>query len=214
MPWTPWVKVVETDMVPKTRSQGGLFIPLTGAAAGSEPIGNRIIEVPVDAQHTETLRDPRSPFIAYVPVGAVAKGMAIDLAAHELREFENFSIDAGGDLYLGGLNPDGEPCRIGIRHPRLDEQRRARRIDTRGEPVDKHLPYALRHRLRLVEMRCQGVPVGSEEQALVFFLQPDPVLQRAMKMADMHASRGTHARQHPIGEHGSDGGVCARLLEA
>jgi cytochrome c553 len=74
MKWTPWIKVVETNMVPKTRSQGGLFIPLAGADAGSEPIGNRIIEVPVDSQHTETLRDPRSPFIAYVPVGAVAKG--------------------------------------------------------------------------------------------------------------------------------------------
>ncbi|HEX3483442.1 MAG TPA: c-type cytochrome [Micropepsaceae bacterium] len=74
MKWTPWIKVVETTTVPKTRSQGGLFIPLTGADAGMEPIGNRIIEVPVDAQHTETLRDPRSPFIAYVPVGAVAKG--------------------------------------------------------------------------------------------------------------------------------------------
>ena len=74
MQWTPWVKVVETATVPKTRSQGGLFLPLAGAAAGTEPIGDRIIEVPVDPQHTETLRDPRSPFIAYVPVGAVAKG--------------------------------------------------------------------------------------------------------------------------------------------
>src|SRR5712671_5155 len=77
MKWTPWIKVVETTTVPKTRSAGGLFIPLQGAAAGTEPIGNRIIEVPVDSDHTETLRDPRSPFIAYVPVGAVAKGKQI-----------------------------------------------------------------------------------------------------------------------------------------
>ena len=77
MQWTPWIKVQETAMVPKTRSQGGLFIPLDGAAAGTEPIGNRIIEVPVDPMHTETLRDPHSPFIAYVPVGAVAKGKDI-----------------------------------------------------------------------------------------------------------------------------------------
>ena len=77
MKWTPWIKVVETTTVPKTRSAGGLFIPLQGAAAGTEPIGNRIIEVPVDPDHTETLRDPHSPFIAYVPVGAVAKGKAI-----------------------------------------------------------------------------------------------------------------------------------------
>jgi cytochrome c553 len=77
MKWTPWIKVVETDTVPKTRSQGGMWIPLEGVAAGTEPIGNRIIEVPVDAEHTEKLRDPHSSFIAYVPVGAVAKGKEI-----------------------------------------------------------------------------------------------------------------------------------------
>jgi FAD:protein FMN transferase len=55
-------------------------------------------------------------------LGAVAKGFAIDMAARELRPFENFAIDAGGDLYLGGRNPNGEPWTIGIRHPRLDHQ--------------------------------------------------------------------------------------------
>jgi FAD:protein FMN transferase len=53
-------------------------------------------------------------------LGAVAKGMAVDLAARELQEFEDFSIDAGGDLYLGGCNASGEPWCIGIRHPRRD----------------------------------------------------------------------------------------------
>ena len=42
-----------------------------------EPIGNRIIEVPVNAEATEVLRDPHSGFIAYVPVGAVKKGEAL-----------------------------------------------------------------------------------------------------------------------------------------
>jgi FAD:protein FMN transferase len=51
-------------------------------------------------------------------LGAVAKGLAIDLAARELREFSSFSIDAGGDLYLGGRNPANEPWSVGIRHPR------------------------------------------------------------------------------------------------
>jgi thiamine biosynthesis lipoprotein len=55
-------------------------------------------------------------------LGAVAKGMAIDLAARELRPFENFAIDAGGDLYLGGCSPNGEPWSIGIRHPRRDNE--------------------------------------------------------------------------------------------
>ena len=55
-------------------------------------------------------------------LGAVAKGLAIDLAARELQPFENFAIDAGGDLYLGGCNPDGEPWSVGIRHPRRDNE--------------------------------------------------------------------------------------------
>ena len=55
-------------------------------------------------------------------LGAVAKGLAVDAAARELLPFRDFAIDAGGDLYLGGCNPDGVPWSIGIRHPRLDGQ--------------------------------------------------------------------------------------------
>lgn len=55
-------------------------------------------------------------------LGAIAKGLAIDLAARELGPFENFAIYAGGDLYLGGCGPDGEPWSIGIRHPRRDNE--------------------------------------------------------------------------------------------
>lgn len=51
-------------------------------------------------------------------LGAVAKGLAIDLAARELQPFENFAIDAGGDLYLAGCKAEGEPWSIGISHPR------------------------------------------------------------------------------------------------
>ena len=45
--WTPWIKVIETSAVPKTRIAGGLFLTLDGN--DKEPIGERIIEVPVDA---------------------------------------------------------------------------------------------------------------------------------------------------------------------
>ena len=58
MKWTPWIKVVEADVVPKTRVQGGMFLRLEGSA--TEPIGRRIIETPDDAERTEVLRDPRS----------------------------------------------------------------------------------------------------------------------------------------------------------
>ena len=72
IPWTPWIKVVETNTVPKTRIQGGLFLKLEGNE--TEPIGQRIIEVPDNTEHTELLRDPRSGFTAYAPVGAIKKG--------------------------------------------------------------------------------------------------------------------------------------------
>jgi thiamine biosynthesis lipoprotein len=55
-------------------------------------------------------------------LGGVAKGLAVDTAARELQPFEDFAIDAGGDLYLGGCNPEGGSWSVGIRHPRLDRQ--------------------------------------------------------------------------------------------
>ena len=72
IPFKPWIKVQESTTAPKTRINVGLFLALDGNE--TEPLGNRIIEVPVSAEQTETYRNPRSPFIAYVPVGAVKKG--------------------------------------------------------------------------------------------------------------------------------------------
>jgi len=74
MKWTPWIKVVETKTVPKTKPNGGLFI-IEGKEM--EPLGDRIIETPVNGEATEVLRDPHSGFTAYVPVGAVKKGEAL-----------------------------------------------------------------------------------------------------------------------------------------
>jgi cytochrome c553 len=70
--WTPWIRVIESDLVPKTRIVGNLYLPT--AAARTEPIAGRIIEVPEDVEQAETLRNPRSGFIAYVPPGSVEKG--------------------------------------------------------------------------------------------------------------------------------------------
>jgi cytochrome c553 len=74
MPWTPWIKVVESETVPKTRLSGGMFIPLDGTE--TEPIAGRIIEVPEHPDQTD-LRNPRSGFVAYVPAGAINKGEAL-----------------------------------------------------------------------------------------------------------------------------------------
>jgi cytochrome c553 len=64
--------VVETSKVPKTKIVGGMFVALDGQ--GEEPLGERIIEVPENAEATQVLRDPRSGFVAYVPVGSIQKG--------------------------------------------------------------------------------------------------------------------------------------------
>jgi len=73
---TPYFRVVETNTVPKTRVQGGVHHRLEGAEAGTEPIGQRIIESP---EHNERfdIRDPRDGWVAYVPVGSIKKGEAL-----------------------------------------------------------------------------------------------------------------------------------------
>jgi thiamine biosynthesis lipoprotein len=65
------------------------------------------------AKQTVTLRRP-----GIFDLGAVVKGMAIDLAANQLAAYPNVAIDAGGDIYVRGHNRSGEPWRVGIRHPR------------------------------------------------------------------------------------------------
>ncbi len=72
MKWTPWTRVVETDLVPTTRIEGNLFVA-TGTAR-TEPIAGRIIEVPENEEQSEVLRNPRSGFVAYVPIGSINKG--------------------------------------------------------------------------------------------------------------------------------------------
>ena len=53
--WTPWIRVIESDAVPKTRIVGNLFLAETHER--TEPIAGRIIEVPEDLEQAETLRN-------------------------------------------------------------------------------------------------------------------------------------------------------------
>ena len=74
MKWTPWIRVVETDNVPKMRISGNVFFSIP--EAGDEPLGHRIIETPESAERFE-LRDPHSGFMAYVPKGSVKRGATL-----------------------------------------------------------------------------------------------------------------------------------------
>ena len=79
------------------------------------------------ASYRDVELDPRRQTITLhrpltLDLGAVAKGLAVDAAVRELKPFRDFSIDAGGDLYLGGRNPAGELWSVGIRHPRRENE--------------------------------------------------------------------------------------------
>ena len=66
-----YIRVVETETIPAMRIQGEIYFPLGDGR--TEPIGVRIIETPEDVVETQ-LRNPRSGFIAYAPVGSVTRG--------------------------------------------------------------------------------------------------------------------------------------------
>jgi cytochrome c553 len=70
----PWIRVVETGTVPKTHVAGWMLV--ANDSRGSEPIGHRIIEMPLSLAQTE-LRDDASGFVAYVPLGSIARGKAL-----------------------------------------------------------------------------------------------------------------------------------------
>jgi cytochrome c553 len=73
IPYTPWMRVIEADLIPaQTLQKGNMFV-----AAGTEPtepLAGRIVETPVDEYQANYVRNPRSPWIVYVPVGSLAKG--------------------------------------------------------------------------------------------------------------------------------------------
>lgn len=86
-----------------------------GPAGGRRPTYRDVVLDP--SARTIMLRTP-----LVLDLGAVAKGLAIDLAARDLAPFEHFAIDAGGDLYVAGLNGQRQPWSVGIRHPRRDRE--------------------------------------------------------------------------------------------
>jgi FAD:protein FMN transferase len=88
----------------------GTSVPVIVDPAGK--VSYRDVVTDADRQTITLLR----PLL--LDLGAVAKGLAIDLAAQELHACGSYAIDAGGDLYLGGTNGARQPWSIGIRHPR------------------------------------------------------------------------------------------------
>jgi cytochrome c553 len=69
----PFVEVIETATPPKTYVSVVARHRVLAAEGGTEPIGRRIIQIPIDVFRTN-IRDPHSGFIAYVPPGSLRRG--------------------------------------------------------------------------------------------------------------------------------------------
>lgn len=97
-----WIRVVETDTVPVTRPQGWMLVAEKSGA--TEPIGERVIEVSEDFEQSE-LRSPLSGFVAYVPMGSLARGEVLVKTGGHGR-FQTCTLCHGENLkgkYMKGM---------------------------------------------------------------------------------------------------------------
>jgi cytochrome c553 len=99
-PADPWIKVIESKTAPKVRYVGNLALP--AKEKGQEPIGGRIIEMPQNEEQGDTLRNPHSGFVAYVPPGSVRKGEDL--------------VTTGGMKIVGGKIVQGKTTACGTCH--------------------------------------------------------------------------------------------------
>jgi cytochrome c553 len=108
----PWIRVVETTTAPSTYVVGTARLPVLDASP--QPLGHRIVEVPQNVERVQN-HDPRTGFVAYVPVGSVAAGRALVqgadpgttiacMACHGVGLHGNAQM-LGGVPWLAGRSP-------------------------------------------------------------------------------------------------------------
>lgn len=64
-------RIIEASLIPHSVPATGLYTLSTGA--GTEALGHRLVEAPMDVERHER-RDPYVGYVAYVPVGSIARG--------------------------------------------------------------------------------------------------------------------------------------------
>jgi hypothetical protein len=102
LPYKSWIRVVEADFVPRTEVAGvSLLAPIVDG--GTEPIGDRIIEVP-EVPSLTRLRDDAQGFVAYAPLGSITKGAEL---VHSVIKGNRIPCDTchGPDLRGAELAP-------------------------------------------------------------------------------------------------------------
>jgi len=73
LPQPDWIEVIEAETVPATYLPPANTMRHVKPEGGTEPIGQRIVEIPEDRTGAE-IRDSHASFIAYVPPGSIARG--------------------------------------------------------------------------------------------------------------------------------------------
>ncbi|MGH8113589.1 MAG: c-type cytochrome [Rhodanobacteraceae bacterium] len=139
--FVPRVHVVETATVPKTHWK--YFVLKPDKSGAREPIGERIIETPVDF-NDYSLSDGRVGYVAYVPPGSIEAGEKIAArgvgAAPACESCHGAKLQGVGDIpYLAGrsptyiarelilfregkrINPGAEPMRTEVSHLTLKD---------------------------------------------------------------------------------------------
>lgn len=67
-------------------------------------------------------KDFKVKITAPIDLGAIGKGYAVDKMIEHLKDFDNFCINAGGDLYAKGREVDGMPWKVVFEHPLRDDE--------------------------------------------------------------------------------------------
>jgi cytochrome c553 len=98
-----FVRVVERVEVPNHRSACFIYTPGAGRAV---PLQSTIVEMPADLERFER-RDPHTTYLAYVPVGSIARGRQLAMGGDHGRP-EPCSLCHGADL-RGGTTLPGPP---------------------------------------------------------------------------------------------------------
>jgi cytochrome c553 len=93
--FTSHVQVREVAAIARPVAYDYVLAPTSGAP--EEPLGDRIVETPISMERFER-RDPQTDFIAYVPVGSLARGKA-------LAGSQACAVCHGKDLKGGALGP-------------------------------------------------------------------------------------------------------------
>lgn len=104
VPWTRWMYVMEADLIPEMYLNPDNNMFFTVGTEPTEPLAGRIIETPMDTYQANYLRNPRSGWNVYVPVGSLAKGEELVLNGGAGKTIQ-CGICHGQDLMGLGLIP-------------------------------------------------------------------------------------------------------------